>query len=398
VSQNDANPAEAGARLLDKRRPGPAMAALREALSRNPEDHDSRLRLGRAHLMAADPFGAVSVLEELYACAPDHPQAAEALAGAYRRDARHHDVLALAAKIAAPSVQMRYDVGMALSALGRAAEALAAFDAALLGKPDLAAAWYASHGPALDELGWNAAHERLLKASACSGANRKYAGMLAAYQVLLEPGNATGHIDGAPSAHRYLAEGAAAILPHFGREHRLFGVSGNLLRWVLGQARQPGLVLEFGVRRGASLTILAETAGQEVHGFDSFEGLPENWVNTQSGVLTTGSRLPDVPANARLHAGWFEDSLPPFFAAHPGPLRFANIDSDIYSSACTVLAALEDRLRPGSILVFDEFIGNRSWRDDEFRAFHEFAARTGWSWRIIAAGPATKQVAVLLGA
>jgi len=103
-----------------------------------------------------------------------------------------------------------------------------------------------------------------------------------------------------------------------------------------------------------------------------------------------------VPDNAYLHAGWFEDSLPVFFAAHPGPIRFANIDSDIYSSACTALLAMKDRLIPGSILVFDEFIGNRSWRDDEFKAFHEFAAETGWNWRIIAASPATKQVAIRL--
>jgi len=394
VSQDAATPAETGARLLDKRRAGPAMAALRQALVLNPDDHDSRLRLGKAHLLAADPFGAVAVFEELYARAPSHPQAAESLAGAYRRDARYGDVLALAAKIADPSAQLCYDMAMALTALGRTEEALTAFDDLLARKDDLAAAWYASHGPALDLLGWDEARLRLQRASACPGANRKYAAMQAAYELLLDEGDGRD----APQPHRYLVDGAAAIRPQMAPDCRLFGVSGNLLRWALDQAQQPGLVLEFGVRRGTSLTILADEAEQEVHGFDSFEGLPEDWSNTQSGVLTTGSNLPPVPANAQLHAGWFQDSLPPFFAAHAGPLRFANIDSDIYSSACTVLAALEERLQAGSILVFDEFIGNRSWRDDEFKAFHEFIARTGWTWRIIAAGPATKQVAIRLTA
>lgn len=392
MSLDESNPAEMGARLLDKRRAEPAIAALRQALSRNPQDHDSRLRLGKAHLLAADPFGAVAVLEELYAQAPEHPQAAEALAGAYRRDARYPDVLALAAKIAEPSVQLRFDVALALTALGRTEEALAAFDHVLTDKDDLAAAWLGSHGPALDLLGWPEARQRIERAMACSGANRKYAGLLAAYEVLRGEGDGAE----APPQHRYLAEGAAALLPNLGDDLKLFGVPGNLLRWALGKAQQEGLVVEFGVRRGTSLTILAQAAGQEVHGFDSFEGLPEDWSNTRSGVLTTGLSLPPVPDNAHLHAGWFEDSLPVFFAAHPGPIRFANIDSDIYSSARTALLAMKERLQAGSILVFDEFIGNRSWRDDEFKAFHEFAAETGWNWRIIAASPATKQVAIRL--
>lgn len=393
MNLDESNPAETGARLLDKRRAQPAIAALRQALSRNPQDHDSRLRLGKAHLLAADPFSAVAVLEELYVQAPNHPQAAEALAGAYRRDARYPDVLELAAKIAEPSVQLRFDVALALTALGRTEEALTAFDDVLAEKDDLAAAWLGSHGPALDLLGWPEAKRRIERAMACSGANRKYAGLLAAYEVL------RGESDGseAPPQHRYLAEGAAALLPNLAGDLRLFGVPGNLLRWALGEAKQEGMVVEFGVRRGTSLTILAEAAKQEVHGFDSFEGLPEDWSNTRSGVLTTGLSLPKVPDNAHLHAGWFEDSLPVFFAEHEGPIRFTNIDSDIYSSACTALSAMKDRLQAGSILVFDEFIGNRSWRDDEFKAFHEFVAATGWDWRIIAASPATKQVAIRLG-
>lgn len=392
MSLDENNPAAIAARHLAKRRIGPAIEAFRQALSRNPDDFDSRLGLSKALLLAADPYGAVAELETLYAQAPDHPLAAEALAGAYRRDARHREVLALAAKIAQPSAQLFYDIGMAQVALGDASAALAAFDAALEIKPDLAAAWVGSHAPALDLMGWDEARRRIEKAMGCSGANRKYAGLLAAYQTLRGETDRTEP----PPQHRYLQEGAEALLPHLDDGFRLFGVPGNLLRWALAQAQVPGLVLEFGVRRGASLTQLALAAGQDVHGFDSFEGLPEDWVNTRSGVLTTGLVLPEVPANAHLYAGWFEDSLPGFFASHQGAVRFANIDSDIYSSAKTALGFMQDRLRPGSVLVFDEFIGNRSWRDDEFRAFHEFAAETGWDWRIIAAGPATKQVAIRL--
>jgi predicted O-methyltransferase YrrM len=79
-------------------------------------------------------------------------------------------------------------------------------------------------------------------------------------------------------------------------------------------------------------------------------------------------------------------------------VRFANIVCDIYSSASTVLTLLADRLRPGTILVFDEFIGNRTWRDHEYKAFQEYVAQSGTGFEYIAASPFTRQVAVRLKA
>ncbi len=382
--------ARQGAGLLARRRPQAALEVLRRAVAQHPGCAESRLLLGRACLQAGRGGEAVAVLEPL--CAGHASAAAlEALAAAYRRDARYDEVLALARRQGGP--QLAYEAAMALTAQSRAAEALAAFDALLAEEPDLAAAWFGSHGPALELLGWDEAERRLARAAACRGANRRYQALLAAYHRLL------GRADAAPcpQSQRHLAEGAVALRPHLAEGWRLFGVSGSLLRWALGQAERPGLVLEFGVRRGTSIAHLAAVAGQTVHGFDSFEGLPEAWVNGPSGALTTERRLPAVPDNVVLHAGWFEDTLPGFLAAEAGPLRFANIDSDLYSSARTVLTALAGRIGPGSILVFDEFIGNRSWRDDEYRAFHEHATEQGLSWSIIAVGLATKQVALRIG-
>ena len=159
-------------------------------------------------------------------------------------------------------------------------------------------------------------------------------------------------------------------------------------------SRKAGLVLEFGVRRGTSITHIAEAAGQPVHGFNSFEGLPEGWGSQPQGSFTTELELPPVPGNAVLHAGWFEDTLPVFLAEQPDPVRFVNIDCDIYSSARTVLTALAGRLQPGSIVVFDEYIGNQTWREHEYKAFQEFVAETGTCYEYFAACPFTRQVAV----
>jgi hypothetical protein len=376
-----------GAAHLGRKEAKLAIFHLGRALASAQGDSDLILALGKAHLLANHPGAAISLFEGL----SPSPRRDEALAGAYRRDARLDDCVRLVESVGTPSVQMLFERAMSLNGLGDAPRALSAWDDLTSRAPDLAAAWYGSHGPALDLLGWTEAERRLERAAACPKANGRYEAMAAAYDVL------AGRKPRLFSPkHTHIVDSAAALVPHLEEGWRLFGTSAALLTWALEAAREPGLVLEFGVRRGTSLAALATHAGQEVHGFDSFEGLPEAWGSTHAGVLTTGGHLPVLGPNARLHPGWFEESLPAFLAAHGGNVRFANIDSDIYSSACTVLYGLADRIRPGTVLVFDEFIGNRTWRDDEYRAFSEFVADHRVNWRVIAVTPCCKQVAIRL--
>lgn len=378
-----------GAAYLGRKQAASALGHLRRAAAAG--DPATLLLVGRAHLLANDPAAAAAVFESLATEACPPAELSELLAAAYRRDARYGDVLRLVEAGPAPSNQMLYELAVSQACLGDAAASLASWDALLDRVPDLAAAWYGSHGPALELEGWPEAERRLARAAACPKANGKYRALLAAYDVL-----AGRTVRPSSRKHAHVVESAAALAGTLAPDLRLFGLSLTLLRWAVEQARQPGLVLEFGVRRGNSLAAIAARAGQEVHGFDSFEGLPEAWSGTTAGVLSTGRELPASRDNVRLHAGWFEQTLPGFLATHPGPVRFANIDCDIYSSTRTVLTALADRIRPGTLLVFDEFIGNRSWRDDEYRAFHEFIAESGLNFRIIAVNLACKQVAMIV--
>jgi len=376
-------------KLLKRRKPAEAARLLAPLHAADPADAALGLLLGQAYLQSSQPLAAVAVLEAL----PRSAEIAEALAAAYRREALYEQAVALAETTPDAGAQMLYEQAMALTYLGRSSEALACFDAALAQDPDFAAAWFSSHAPALELLGWAEAERRLIAATRCLGANRRYQALLAAYDIL----RGTPSPRPCPQPQAHLAKSAAALLPHLDKDWRLFSINRSLLQWALEQAEGPGLVLEFGVRRGNSIAMLAEVAGQELHGFDSFEGLPEEWVNSRSGILTTGKQLPPVPPHVHLHAGWFEDSLPPFLKQHQQPLRFANIDSDIYSSARFVLWRLAERMQPGTVLVFDEFIGNRSWAEDEYKAFAEFIVAYPRPWRIIAVSLATKQVAIRLG-
>ena len=146
-------------------------------------------------------------------------------------------------------------------------------------------------------------------------------------------------------------------------------------RDALAAAPEAGLVLEFGVYTGRSIAWLAE-GGAQVHGFDSFEGLPGDWTReVKAGGYSTAGRRPDVAANVTLHVGWFEETLPAFLAREAGPLRLANIDCDLYSSTRCVLEALAPRLVVGSVLVFDEYFTYPGWRDHEWKAFQGTGGR-----------------------
>lgn len=137
-----------------------------------------------------------------------------------------------------------------------------------------------------------------------------------------------------------------------------------------------GLVVEFGVHKGHSLTILADRFPDlTVHGFDSFEGLPEAWTGSRedAGAFDVGGNPPELPvSNVEFHVGWFDRTVPEFADATSEPFRFVHLDADLYSSTRTVFEGLSDRFVPGTVMVFDEYFGYHGWRQHEHRAFTEF--------------------------
>jgi hypothetical protein len=145
------------------------------------------------------------------------------------------------------------------------------------------------------------------------------------------------------------------------------------LRHVTGSAP---LYLEFGVYRGETFRWWCEhldLPGAQFVGFDSFEGLPEDWnEHARRGMFAVDS-IPQInDARASLVAGWFDKTVPTFEVPQHDQL-IVNIDSDLYSSAVVVLTALEPHLVPGTLVYFDEL----SDVEHELRAWREFLERTG---------------------
>jgi hypothetical protein len=153
------------------------------------------------------------------------------------------------------------------------------------------------------------------------------------------------------------------------------------------------LYLEFGVHRGESIRYWAKLLSHpesQLHGFDSFEGLPENWDYVAgTGYFSTNGEIPAIDdLRVRFIKGWFQETLPDY--RPPSHERLIiHCDADLYSSTAFVLKQLKPYMTPNTILIFDEF----SDRLNELRAFDEFISSTAARVRLIGAEKTFTQVA-----
>ncbi len=143
------------------------------------------------------------------------------------------------------------------------------------------------------------------------------------------------------------------------------------------------LYLEFGVFHGEATRYwskLLRNPKSKLHGFDSFEGLPEDWagVGPKSDWDVRG-QIPEIDdPRVKFFKGWFDQTLPQYtFPEHDALVVI--LDADLYSSTKTVLDALEHVIAPGTYVYFDEF----NHRFDELRAFDEFIERTGMKFTVV---------------
>ena len=165
-----------------------------------------------------------------------------------------------------------------------------------------------------------------------------------------------------------------------------FEAPAEALKFAIKAAKVDGHYLEFGVYTGGTIRFIARNVGgRTVHGFDSFEGLPEDWGGNNLGqrAFDTGGRLPKVPRNVRLHRGWFAESVPAWLDANPGPVAFIHVDCDLYSSTRSILTLLAERIVPGTVLIFDEYFNYPNWEQHEFKAFQEFVTEHAIKYRYL---------------
>lgn len=130
---------------------------------------------------------------------------------------------------------------------------------------------------------------------------------------------------------------------------------------------------EFGVSKGESMRWWLDRITHKeslFFGFDTFDGIPEAWGTVPKGSYTANGNLPPVQdPRCSFIKGMFQETLGSFLKKQACTNRLVvHLDADLYSSTLFCLFSLAEVLKPGDILIFDEF----NITTHEFRAFLDF--------------------------
>ena len=134
-----------------------------------------------------------------------------------------------------------------------------------------------------------------------------------------------------------------------------------------------GAVYQFGVFDGGSMQMLRHMkpfAKASMFGFDSFQGLPSDFLASERALWSPGQFSSDPRVRLRhelgregapVHfvSGFFNDSLRPGLGHQLGmqPAKFVDVDVDLYSSAAQVLDFMfsDGLIRAGTLIGYDDW-------------------------------------------
>tara|TARA_B100001123_G_C15149761_1_gene963044 strand:+ start:326 stop:1084 length:759 start_codon:yes stop_codon:yes gene_type:complete len=139
--------------------------------------------------------------------------------------------------------------------------------------------------------------------------------------------------------------------------------------------------LEFGVFTGNSINNFSKFLKKiNIYGFDSFEGLKEDWFGHVEGKEFMGGthlydlkkRIPKLNKNVIPVIGWAQDTLPKFIENNKNmKINFIHMDMDTYPSTKFVLEKLKPYMKNNCIIIFDEIYNFSGWKVGEYKALSE---------------------------
>ncbi|RQO32220.1 macrocin O-methyltransferase [Taibaiella sp. KBW10] len=196
------------------------------------------------------------------------------------------------------------------------------------------------------------------------------------------------------------AQDKKSILNDFYTPKREYAKRQQLYTYIIEKLNlnaEPIDYLEFGVSGAGSFKWWLhhiDNQNSRFYGFDTFEGLPEDW-----GTFRKGDMSANIPVvnDSRAHflKGLFQDTLPDFIVnndLNSGKRKVVHLDADLFSSTLYTLTSLAPYLKKGDILMFDEF----NVPNHEFLAFKIFTESFYVKTRLLGAVNNYYQIALII--
>ena len=368
-----------------------AIAAYNKAVTIKPDNFKAYYNMGNALKEHGKLEKAITAYNKALSFKPDFAEAYNNMGIALKGQGKLEE--AIEAHNKAISVSPNYaeaynNIGGALQEKGSLNEAIEAYDKALSIKPDYAVAYW-NRASTVDNI--SEAKNWLTK---CLNANPNF---LEAKLTII----ALQYYEGDTSNFNQLTISSLKDHPYTRSFAWAFGLPTlpklYFHRWalfdhIISLSKKDRPFYEFGVWRGEAFKYLIKTI-KKGYGFDTFKGLPENWHHEPIGSYSSDGKVPRIKGGEFI-VGKFEDTLPSFFAERRPMASIINFDADLYSSTITALNHSKPVIDKHTILVFDEFIINKNWEQDEYKALEEFCANNHYTYEVVAISFATKQVAV----
>ena len=148
-----------------------------------------------------------------------------------------------------------------------------------------------------------------------------------------------------------------------------------MYEWVIHHEglTAPVNYIEFGVAAGHSFKwFLTQNTHPDsrFYGFDTFDGLPEDWGPFKKGAFSNNNALPLInDERGKFYKGLFQQTIPVFVKELDASKRnVLMMDADLYSATLYALTSLAPYLKTGDIIFFDEFVVPTH----EFKAYLDF--------------------------
>jgi len=404
-----------------------AIEAYKKTLSLKPDFAEVYSNMGNALIDQGKLEEAIDSFKKALLIKPDYAEAYLTIGNLLRDQEKLKesiDSFNKALSIKPDYAEAYYNMGNALNDQGKLEESIVSFNKALSIKPDYAEA-YLNMGNALNDQG--KLEESIVSFNKAlsikpdyaesywnlygTSRNIKEAKKWIEQCLKIDPNHEVAKLtlsalkfyEGDKSEFRALAKSSVKDHPYMRSFNWAFSLPKLPLlhfhRWALFDqmikiSKKNRPFYEFGVWRGEAFKHLIKTF-KKGYGFDTFEGLPEDWHNEKAGTYSSEGNIPNV-AGGEFIVGKFEDTLPEFFATKRAMASIINFDADLYSSTICALNFSKPVIDEHTILIFDEFIINKNWEEDEFKALEEFCYNNHFKYEVLAISFFTKQAAVRL--